>query len=228
MFQAILFDLDDTLYDLRTHRELQLRRTFGAVLGRDATLDLEALVAAGVAEQIFISQMSDFLRRHNVADEALVALAQERYRRHWFDDMALAPEIAAVLDALGRRFKLGLVTNGPAWSQRAKIERLGLAGRMQALIVSEEVGVAKPDPAIFLLALKQLEVGPEDALFVGDSPEADLAGAAAVGMRAVWVNPGDRPVPPGLPPPLAVIRRLPELLPLVGVARGGSESATLP
>ena len=118
-------------------------------------------------------------------------------------------------EALRPRFKLGLVTNGPSRTQRPKIEQFRLIDYLDLLIVSEEVGVAKPDPAIFAIALERLGVAPSEALFVGDLPEFDLRGAAAAGMPFIWMNPRGEELPADVAQPIAVIERLTELLPLL-------------
>ncbi|MSQ09648.1 MAG: HAD family hydrolase [Dehalococcoidia bacterium] len=100
----------------------------------------------------------------------------------------LFSETTAVLDALGARRSLGLVTNGLSCLQREKITAAGLTARFGAIAVSGEVGYGKPRPEPFLAALARLAVPPEAAIMVGDSLTRDVAGAHAVGMRAVWVN----------------------------------------
>jgi FMN phosphatase YigB (HAD superfamily) len=107
------------------------------------------------------------------------------------------------------------VTNGPSRTQRPKIEQFRLAEYLDLLIVSEEVGVAKPEPAIFRVALERLGVQPNQTLFVGDSPEFDMRGAAAAGIPFVWMNPRGEVMPADVPAPVAVIERLAELVPLL-------------
>jgi putative hydrolase of the HAD superfamily len=109
-----------------------------------------------------------------------------------------------------------LITNGPSAIQRAKIERFELANYFDALIVSGEVGVAKPDPAIFALALARLGVEAREALFVGDSPEYDMRGAEAAGIAFVWMNAYGEELPEGFRQPLAVIERLGEVVGVLG------------
>lgn len=215
MYRAVLFDLDDTLYDFRVYRANRLHRALAHVLEHYPHLDRERLVQAALAEGVFIEQFAGFLHRCGVADEGVVAAAQELYQRGWFTDLVMADDAVATFEALRPRFRLGLITNGPSWAQRPKIERFGLAEYMDVLIVSEEVGVAKPDPAIFRIALERLQLRPDEAIFVGDSPEYDLCGAAAAGVPFIWMNPRHEDVPSGLPPPLATIERLAALPPLL-------------
>jgi HAD superfamily hydrolase (TIGR01549 family) len=212
MYRAILFDLDDTLYDLRSYWRERLRLALDLVRTRYAHLDSEALALVAMAERVYIEHWPDFLRRQGVDDEALIAEAHGIFRQEWFERMTLAEDAGPTLAALRSRYKLGLITNGPSAIQRAKIERFGLAEYFDELIVSGEVGVAKPDPAIFMLAMERLGVAPAEALFVGDSPEYDLRGAAAAGMPFVWMNPGAEALAEGIPQPLATIGRLGQLL----------------
>ena len=214
-YRAILFDLDDTLYDLRSYWRGRLHEAVGEVLERYPRLDRDALVRQAIAEKVYIDKLPDFLRSQGVGDEALIASAHEIFRRDWFGRLVLFDDAVHTLEALRPRFRLGLVTNGPSRTQRQKIEQFRLIDYLDLLIVSEEVGVAKPDPAIFAIALEQLGVLPGEALFVGDSLEFDLRGAEAAGMPFIWMNPRGEPLPHDLARPLAVIRRLTDLLALL-------------
>ena len=130
-------------------------------------------------------------------------------------DLRLFPGVETVFsmvrDAVSRHDPkaarpIGIVTNGPTEVQRAKLELLGVDRLVDFVLVSEEFGVAKPDPAIFREALRFAEVGPEEAIFVGDSVEFDMAGARAAGIPTVWVNRHQRPWTEPGPPPTCQIR----------------------
>jgi putative hydrolase of the HAD superfamily len=190
------------------------------VLERYPHLDREALVTQAIAEKVYTEKFAGYLRAHEVDDEALIARAQDIFERDWFARLALYDDAVHTLEALRRSCKLGLVTNGPSWTQRPKIEQFRLAEYLDLLIVSEEVGVAKPDPGIFRIALDRLQVAPHETLFVGDSIEFDMRGAIAAGMPFVWMNPRGEPLPPDLPPPLAELRRLHELIALLDETNG--------
>jgi HAD superfamily hydrolase (TIGR01549 family) len=81
---------------------------------------------------------------------------------------------------------LAIVTNGMADNQEGKIRRLGLDRLVDDWVISSDVGVRKPDPEIFRAAATRLGM-PLDGWMVGDSLEQDVAGAAAVGLRTVWI-----------------------------------------
>jgi putative hydrolase of the HAD superfamily len=120
------------------------------------------------------------------------------------------PEVAAVLDALRERgHALAVVSNWDV-SLHDVLERTGLADRFDAVVVSAEIGVAKPDPEPFRRALAALGEAASGALHAGDSVDEDVAGARAAGVMPVLVD-RDGGAPSG---DLAVVRSLDGLLPL--------------
>jgi HAD superfamily hydrolase (TIGR01509 family) len=216
-YRAILFDLDDTLYDLRSYWRGRLHEAIDDVLARYPRFDREALVRQAIAEKVYMDKLPAFLRAVGIEDEQLIVSAHDIFQRDWFERLVLFDDAVHTLEALRPRYKLGLVTNGPSRTQRPKIEQFKLIDYLDLLIVSEEVGVAKPDPAIFAIALDRLGVMPGEALFVGDSLEFDLPGAAAAWMPFIWMNPRGETLPADLAQPVAVIERLTELLGLLDV-----------
>jgi putative hydrolase of the HAD superfamily len=93
----------------------------------------------------------------------------------------------------GRR-RLGLLTNGPADIQRHKFNGTGLADCFDAVVISGELGIGKPDPAVFAAVLEGLGTAPENTVMVGDSWTRDVQGALGAGLSAVWLAQG-RPAP---------------------------------
>ncbi|CAN5454893.1 hypothetical protein BH10PSE17_BH10PSE17_37930 [soil metagenome] len=84
--------------------------------------------------------------------------------------------------------KIGIVTNSVVVEQVSKIARLEFEGLIDALVVSEGVGLVKPDPRIFQEALRLLDCPASEAVMIGDSWQADMEGARAAGLRAIWLN----------------------------------------
>ncbi|MFU8875592.1 HAD family hydrolase [Micromonospora sp. SL4-19] len=85
-----------------------------------------------------------------------------------------------------------VVTNGAVRQQDTKIRRTGLDRYVADWVISEEAGVSKPNPRIFALAAQRARMPLRGAWVVGDSPEADIGGASAVGLPSVWLHRGRR------------------------------------
>jgi putative hydrolase of the HAD superfamily len=98
------------------------------------------------------------------------------------------PETGSVLEHWSARVPVALVTNGASRLQRAKLRATGLESAFTAVIVSEEVGIGKPDAAPFQAALGELQLTPGDVVMVGNDRERDIAGARNAHIRAIHVD----------------------------------------
>lgn len=137
------------------------------------------------------------LAEQGVEDVGLAAdlgqrFSVERRARHRVYD-----DVADALDLLRETHALGLLTNGAACLQREKLAASGLGGRFDAVIVSADLGVGKPDPRIFDRALKELGVAADCTTMVGDSLARDVDGARSAEIAAVWLNRSEAPRPGG-------------------------------
>jgi putative hydrolase of the HAD superfamily len=118
----------------------------------------------------------------------------------WVSHYSLAASSHALLETLrSRGLRLALVSNtaSPEWLLRPVLERQGLVERVDAVVLSSEVGKRKPNPAIFERALAEVGAAPDEALFVGDRLDADVLGASRAGMKtvqALWFRADDVPV----------------------------------
>jgi HAD superfamily hydrolase (TIGR01549 family) len=102
------------------------------------------------------------------------------------------PETREVLEVLSARMPLALVTNGAARLQHEKLARAGIADRFAAIVVSEMVGIGKPSPEMFEVALRELGLRRDEVAMVGNDVSRDVAGACAARIRPIWVRrPGD-------------------------------------
>lgn len=135
------------------------------------------------------------LREQGIADVDLAANLAERFGVERRARAETFPDAAPCLDALRGSWALALVTNGASCVQREKLAASGLADRFDAVVVSGDVGIGKPDPAIFERALEELGAGPADAVMVGDNLGKDVDGALAAGLGAVWLNRTGAPRP---------------------------------
>ena len=240
MIRAIFFDLDDTLIRYEAAYEIALtashtmvasrhphisrshlrqaiyaayEKQFGygtpgfAELGILSVKELRTILTGNALCALQIKREPDFVAALIEAHEAI-----ERREIQPFGDTL------ETLDTLAKSFPLGVITNGPSAMQRAKLNGLGLADRFSTIIVDSEFGHPKPDARIFAHAAEVVGCEPEELLFVGNSPEADIAGAVYAGWTCVWLNADDAPLPENVPAPHYTVRKLSEILSIEPVA----------
>lgn len=223
---AVLFDLDNTLADRDEAFRAWARWFAQERLGLGHRPAIEEAVTALIAldadgrtpKDLMFSTLKD--RYPSLTEDGNVLSAA--FRQQLLVHLPPLEEGAArLIDALdGTGIPWGIVTNGSA-SQLRKVEKLGLADRVACIVVSEMVGARKPDPAIFHAAAAHIGVASPSILFVGDHPEADVAGAAQAGMRTAWLRRGrDWPVHCAPAVPDIIVESLGELL---GIARDRRE-----
>jgi putative hydrolase of the HAD superfamily len=147
---------------------------------------------------------------HSLAEELGERFPLERRARH-----EVFPEVEAALRELSAAYVLGVVSNGASCLQREKLRASGLGDYFKVVVVSADVGVAKPDGSVFRRALAEIPAG--RAVMVGDSVEKDVRGALAAGLGAVWVNRSGRLRPDDLDvPEIAGLDQLPHVLAALG------------
>ncbi len=129
-------------------------------------------------------------------------------------ETVLAPRAREVLSAFRPHAKLVLVSNfDHEAAARSVLDRYGLSGFFDLVLISAAFGRRKPHPAIFLAGLEPFAIAPEQAWFVGDNYAEDIEGAKAVGLRPVWVCAAGPPHPPA--DGVHVVHSLDEVVPLV-------------
>jgi HAD superfamily hydrolase (TIGR01549 family) len=208
--RAVLFDYGHTLVDFRRTEEALLA-AYEQIRGRieaagymemPEILDLIERVAGGIDQVVAASYEERRLEELDIVQvftEALEAIGFTLPRdvvEHivaidhsaFSNSLEVKAETHATLKELAAAgYRMGLVSNVTLLPHlmREDLEALGLAEYLQATTFSSEVGVRKPDPRIFRVVLEQLDVPPQDAVFVGDRLMDDVSGARSVGMRAV-------------------------------------------
>ncbi|MCY7387068.1 MAG: HAD family hydrolase [Burkholderiales bacterium] len=200
--RAILFDLDDTLFD---HRRASAHALSAMHAVHAPDLPFEPFVAkhAEVLE-IFHARFlaGEFTLDHaRVArmqtlfaaferdlDAATAIKAAQLYREGHQANRHLVPGTIELLDALREHCRLGVVTNNSTAEQIEKLRALNIAGYFETVVISEDVGVTKPDAKIFAIALERIGARPQDTVFVGDNWTNDIVGAINAGMSAVWLD----------------------------------------
>lgn len=202
--KAILFDVDDTMYDqqqpfadalfsvgmtsvpLSLIQPLYIRsRYYSDLLWDDygkGRLTLEELRIERVRRAFEDFQLG------MTKEQAL--LFQQHYERNQAN-IEPFPELRPLLSALqSLNYEVGVLTNGPGPHQFAKIETLGILPyvKREFIFISDEVGVAKPNKQIFLHAAQTLKIDHEDLVYVGDNWTNDIVPSSQLGWKALWYN----------------------------------------
>jgi len=204
MVRAVLFDLDDTLFDHQycARAALGIVRSMHDSFVRMEVSELEAahsrILEAIHAEVMLgrialdVARVERFRQLYQMAgieaDDELATRTAVAYRDGYINARRAVAGAAELLAAVRKRAKVGIVSNNLLEEQRQKLRHCGLEGYCDALIVSEEFGFSKPDPKLFEIALSRLGCAADEAVMVGDSWAADVLGAIAAGVRPVWFN----------------------------------------
>lgn len=144
--------------------------------------------------------MDEFGYSRSLADEAMALFQQQRNRVEPYDD------VSPVLEWMRERYCLVSVTNG-----NAEIQNTPLSDAFHRSLTAAEAGAAKPDPALFELAMQWAGIGPDQTLHIGDDPVRDVDAARRIGLRAIWVNRDRIEWPAALTPPECEVSDLIEL-----------------
>lgn len=183
--RAVVFDLDYTLAVTARDRQQLLdeatERTGVPTIDRDEYLDTHDETDADETRAPIFDRLLD----DPDADPEAVATA---YREAIADALEPIPGAEAMLRALREEYLLGLLTDGPELAQATKIDDLGWRDLFDAVVITGRLPAGKPDSRTFERVCADLGVDPTEAVYVGDRPETDVAGATAVGMRAIQVT----------------------------------------
>lgn len=200
--KAILFDLDDTLFDHQRASGIALRMMharFAPTLLFDAfsrkhsevleEFHQHFLRGKYTLDQARLARMKSLFAAFelDIDDDSALRVAS-LYREQHQANRALVPGARELLDALHGQSRLGIVTNNSTVEQHEKLRALDIARYFDIIVISEDVGVTKPDPRIFEIALERIGARADESVFVGDSWQNDVQGAISSGLTAVWLN----------------------------------------
>lgn len=225
---AILFDIDDTLYDQVvpfgkavekvfpglagvSHEALFQRRGYHGEISFHMVLNQQMTM-----EEMYCYRVQKPLAEFGVVASDEEALAFQEAYEQYQKQLELSDVMEQMLEKChARGAVLGVITNGPAEHQRNKAHTLGVQRWIpeERILVSGEVGIVKPDLRIFRIAEERMGLDPEtmDIWFVGDSFANDIAGAAGAGWKTIWLNRRGKAIPQGDVIPDLVVRTDEEL-----------------
>ena len=239
----IFFDLDDTLWNFSSNSAIALRKLYEiSPILRKLFKNLEEFVAIYHAHngmlwpmygrgEITAKELKVERWRRTLATrqfEVLTAVCEE-LERNYLDILTTATELmpgaVSLLMSLRKSSMIGILSNGFLYTQYKKLYNSGLDRFVNRMILSDEIGINKPDSRIFDYAVA--ETGASfPLLMVGDNAETDILGAMRAGWNAIWINPAGNPFPfsdlflekEGINPGLLIgsVTSLDEACPLIG------------
>ena len=230
--RAVLFDLDDTLFDHQASSRAgltSLREGFPVLAGvpfdafeqsyRVIMEEIHLLVLSGEITPTVARErrFRRFLSETFPASLEDAQHAAQLYHRGFHASRRPIEGAQELLRHLRERVRIGVITNNVRHEQVDKLRHLELEPLVDVLVTSEETGVAKPHPDIFHSALKQLDCTADQVVMVGDNWVNDIVGASGVGIRGIWLNRyGEPHIDAALAPEILALAPLEEIAALIG------------
>lgn len=203
MIKAVIFDLDDTLYEYNSINERAIdvvceryanilrisSDTFRKAFewGRSETKSTIRDSAACHNRMIYFQKASEYLKINSIR------YTLEMYETYWkyiLEHMELRSGVLELFAYLKQKdIKIAICTDLTVQIQHRKLRKLGIWQYIDVLVTSEEAGVEKPDVKIFDLVMKKLNMKAHELIYVGDSLDKDIVGAVNAGIAAIWFNP---------------------------------------
>ncbi len=198
----IFFDLDHTLWDFDKNSDL----TFFKILQKNnIKIDVNKFLfeyhpinrkywdmyrenRVSKSDLRFFRLSDTFNKLNYKVDDDIINKLAIDYIEHLSDFNNLIPDTFLVLEELKLKYNMHIITNGFKEVQRRKLEKSKLIHYFKTVTISEDVGVKKPDKLIFEHAIFSAKAKIENSIMIGDNYHADILGASAIGMRAIYFN----------------------------------------
>jgi putative hydrolase of the HAD superfamily len=203
--RAVLWDVDDTLFDYTGADRIGMRNHLAAEGLADLFPSVDDAVRHWQAQTElhwarFAAREIDFQgqRRERVRsflgedmDDSEADSWFGRFVVHFEAGWTLFPDSLAALDGLAADYRQAVLSNSSLSYQERKLRILGVRDHFEAVLCGDDLGASKPEPAAFLAACRALDLDPGEVLYVGNEPDIDAAGAVAAGLAGVWLDRGD-------------------------------------
>jgi putative hydrolase of the HAD superfamily len=220
-YKGIFIDADETLFDFRQGERIAAERVLrhlgiadgGALEAYHAINDaLWRDLEKGLTTQaqLKVRRFEQLMERYGVSGDP--AEAAEFYVEALSEQSILLPGALEAVERIAKKLPVSIVTNGISRVQRGRMARSPIRHLIKGFVISEEIGIAKPDPRVLEIAMEQLGVGRGEALMAGDSP-ADMRCAQSAGVDGCWLNPEGEAPPEDVRPRYEIrdISQLPDI-----------------
>ncbi|WP_231591776.1 HAD family hydrolase [Methanosarcina sp. WH1] len=197
ILKAVLFDMDNTLFDFVAVKLIACREILSYLGGGDRNLkedpaELFSYFLRGTYGFEDYENIKDYMQERKVFTEQAYLQCCEIYDREKLQNLELYPGVRDTLEELKKLgLRLAIITDSDRYHARARLMKVGLLDSFELLVSADMTGTKKPDPAHFLFALDILGLKPEESLVVGDSIKRDMAPARRLGLKTAYASYGD-------------------------------------
>lgn len=202
--KAVLFDLDDTLYNFTSIEKIALERVYEYYYQKTGVIAFdEFMMLFKQYKKEIQNELEGRASAHNrilyfqrlvektikKTHPAFITELHDLYWKNIFQRMKPFDNAEGLLQKIkDNGLKIACLSDHVTYIQLQKVRALGLSQYFDYMVTSEEVGADKPNPYMFLMALHKLNIKPDEAIMIGDSPQRDIEGANSVGMKSVLFN----------------------------------------
>ena len=198
MIRAIIFDLDNTLLDFVKMKQFAVKASIRAMNEAGLNVDeesgykdvMELYMTTGWENQLVFD---DYLKQTTgEVSNKILAAGVVAYRRAREATLLVYPNVnKTLIELLKAQIRLAVVSDAPSSEAWMRLYYLNLHHVFDPVLTFDDTGARKPSPKPFKLALDKMNVGPEEALMIGDWPDRDVVGAKQIGMKTIFARYGD-------------------------------------
>ena len=206
-YRAVLMDADDTIFDFGAGNRCAVNQLMDEIGYThpdrfDQYQEInhacwQALERGEMTQaELQVARFARFLERYGLGHDPVKTA--DRFVEILGQQVFLLPYAEEVMRYISARLPVVILTNGITKVQKSRMAGSAVREYIHDLVISQEVGIAKPDPGIFRYALDRLGMKPEEVIMIGDSPSSDIRGANNAGIDACWYNPHGKTLPEGV------------------------------
>ena len=198
MIRAIIFDLDNTLLDFVKMKQFAVKASIRAMNEAGLNVDeesgykdvMELYMTTGWENQLVFD---DYLKQTTgEVSNKILAAGVVAYRRAREATLLVYPNVnKTLIELLKAQIRLAVVSDAPSREAWMRLYYLNLHHVFDPVLTFDDTGARKPSPKPFKLALEKMNVGPDEALMIGDWPDRDVVGAKQIGMKTIFARYGD-------------------------------------
>lgn len=198
MIKAIIFDLDNTLLDFVKMKQFAVKASIRAMNEAGLNVDeesgykdvMELYMTTGWENQLVFD---DYLKQTTgEVSNKILAAGVVAYRRAREATLLVYPNVnKTLIELLKAQIRLAVVSDAPSREAWMRLYYLNLHHVFDPVLTFDDTGARKPSPKPFKLALDKMNVGPDEALMIGDWPDRDVVGAKQIGMKTIFARYGD-------------------------------------